>query len=122
MQGYHQPPINRVLSALLAAGCTYRPAPNDLDSWQANCPTHDDGKPSLNVRRNHNGSVWIKCWGGCSKEGILAALGLEWRDLWDAQEQDSGRASKLFVKPFLEPHLRRAMEDLIRMDDERRAA
>lgn len=119
--GYSQPPINRVLSALLAAGCTYRASSTDVDSWQANCPTHDDGKPSLHVKRNHDGSIWLKCWSGCAKEGILHALGLEWRDLWDASEHDSGRR-KVFVKPLLEPHLRRAMEDLIRMDDERRAA
>jgi hypothetical protein len=64
--------------------------------------------------------VWLKCWAGCSKEGVLAALGLEWRDLWDAAERDSGRRD---VKPPLLPgHLRRAMEMLIGADDERRAA
>jgi len=120
MRDYRQPPIDRVLAALNDAGCAYRPAAADLDSWQAECPTHDDTKPSLNVRRNHDGTVWIKCWAGCSKEGILHALGLEWRDLWDASEHDAGRA-KPFVKPLLPPHLRRAMEELIRLDDERRA-
>ncbi len=119
-KGYGTPPINRVLGALLGAGCSYRPA-RSVDEWEARCPTHEDSKPSLVIRRNADGSVWLKCWAGCAKEQILAALGLEWRDLWDASEQDAGR-SKGYVKPLLPAHLRRAMEDLIRLDDERKAA
>lgn len=123
MRGYTSPPIDRVLAALAEAGCAYRPSPRDPDVWQATCPTHDDHDPSLQVTRNRDGSIWLKCWSGsCPKEGILAALGLEWRDLWDANEHDAGRACQPFVKPFLPAHLRRAMEDLIRLDDERRAA
>jgi hypothetical protein len=105
---------------LNAAGCDWR-CSRDVDQWVAQCPTHDDSRPSLVVRRNHDGSVWLKCWGGCSKEGILAALGLEWRDLWEASERDFDRA-KPVVRPLLAPHLRRAMVDLLRLDDERRAA
>lgn len=113
------PPVNRVLYALSAAGCEYRPA-RSVDEWEAQCPTHDDSRPSLVVRRNPDGTVWIKCWsGGCSKEGILHALGLQWRDLWDGSERDSGRAGG-HVKPLLPAHLRRAMEDLLRRDDEAR--
>jgi hypothetical protein len=113
------PPINRVLFALTGAGCDWRPSTADVDSWQAQCPTHEDTRPSLLVRRNGDGSVWLKCWAGCSKEGVLAALGLEWRDLWDAAERDYGRRD---VKPPLLPgHLRRAMQDLLSAD-ERRAA
>lgn len=115
------PPINRVLNALHNAGCTYRPSPQDVDSWGALCPTHDDTRPSLHVKRNHDGTIWFRCWAGCSKEGILHALGLEWRDLWAASEHDPGRRSR-FVKPLLPAHLRRAMEDLLRADDLRRAA
>lgn len=119
----HQPdpPVNRVLNALLGAGCTYRPA-RSVDEWEAHCPTHEDSKPSLVVRRNGDGSVWIKDWAGCSKEAILDALGLEWRDLWDASENDYGRRDALKPKPLLPAHLRRAMEDLLRLDDERRKA
>jgi hypothetical protein len=122
VKGHSQPPINRVLDALLAAGCTYRPSTTDLDSWQAFCPSHDDVRdPSLHIRRNHDGMIWIKCWAGCAKEGILHALGLEWRDLWDGSQHDGGRKN-LYVKPFLEPHIRAAMLDALRRDDERRAA
>jgi hypothetical protein len=59
--------------------------------------------------------------GRLQKEGILAALGLEWRDLWDAAEHDPGRRHATRQRPLLAPHLRRAMEELLRMDDERRA-
>lgn len=112
------PPINRVLAALLAAGCDYRPA-RSVDEWQAHCPTHEDSHPSLVIRRNGDGSVWVKCWGGCAKEAILDALGLEWRDLWDASEHDHGRRQPT-VRPLLAPHLRRALLELLRLDDERR--
>ena len=114
------PPVDRVLGGLTAAGCGWRGG-RDVDSWAAECPTHDDTRPSLLIRRNHDGSVWLKCWAGCSKEGILAALGLEWRDLWEASDRDYDRA-KPNVRPLLPPHLRRAMQDLLRRDDERRAA
>lgn len=116
------PPINRVLFALTSAGCDWKPAARDVDSWQSQCPTHDDHDPSLHVNRNADGSIWLKCWAGCSKEGILAALGLEWRDLWDGSQFDAGRGRGLNVKPLLPAHLRRAMEDLLKADDERRAA
>jgi hypothetical protein len=119
MKDYRQPPIDRILAALLGAGCDYRPA-KSVDEWEAHCPTHTDSRPSLAVRRNGDGSVWLKCWSGCSKEGILAALSLEWRDLWDAAEHDPGRRQQ-YAKPLLAPHLRRAMEELLRLDDERRA-
>lgn len=115
------PPINRVLNALHNAGCTYRPSPTDVDSWGAQCPTHQDTRPSLHIKRNHDGMVWIKCWAGCPKEQILAALGLEWRDLWEASERDTGRAQP-FVRPLLPAHLRRAMEQMLLLDDARRAA
>src|SRR4051812_25519758 len=68
MKGYEQPPINRVLAALHGAGCAYRPG-RDVDQWIAHCPTHDDTRPSLEIRRNADGMVWIKDWSGaCSKE------------------------------------------------------
>jgi hypothetical protein len=119
---YEQPPINRVLAALLSVGCDYRPA-KSVDEWEAHCPTHQDTHPSLVVRRNGDGSVWLKDWSGqCSKETILDALGLEWRDLWDAAEHDPGRRHATRQRPLLAPHLRRAMEELLKLDDERRAA
>lgn len=120
-KGYEQPPINRFLAALNSAGCDYRASTTGTDSWQALCPTHSDTQPSLNVTRNGDGMVWFKCWAGCPKEGILHALGLSWSDLWEGSHHDPDRANK-YVKPLLAPHLRRAMEDLLKLDDERRAA
>lgn len=113
------PPINRVLFALTGAGCEWRAAQRDVDSWHAQCPTHDDTRPSLQITRNADGSIYFRCWAGCSKEGILAALGLGWRDLWDAADRDYGRRD--VKRPLLPVHLRRAMEQLIGADDERRS-
>lgn len=120
-KGYKQPPINLVLGRLAGAGCDYRPA-QSVDEWQAQCPVHEDSRPSVVVRRNGDGSVWLKCWAGCSKESMLAALGLEWRDLWEHSEHDAGRRNGSFVKPLLPPHLRLAMEQLLAADDKKRAA
>lgn len=108
------PPVNRVLDALLRAGCEYRAG--RVDYWEAACPTHEDSRPSLVVKRNAQGCVWIKCWAGCPKEGILAALGLEWRDLWEDSDRDFGRSAPV-VRGGLPGHLRRAMRDALARDD-----
>jgi len=55
--------------------------------WKASCPlgdnhSHGDRNPSLMLREDVDGRVWIKCYGGCDKESILSALGLTWRDLY----------------------------------------
>lgn len=108
------PPINDFLASLSAVGCSYRPA-RCVDEWEALCPTHEDTRASLVVRRNGDGSVWFKCWAGCSKEGILHALGLSWRDLWDQCERDYGRRD--YRAPLLPANVRRAMLDLLARDD-----
>ena len=55
--------------------------------WSARCPApghaHNDRKASLSVVVGVNGGVLLKCFTGCTVETILAALGLEWADLWD---------------------------------------
>ena len=110
-------PVERVLTAL----SDYRPARNP-DEWEAICPAHDDTQPSLVIRRNADGMVWIKCWAGCSKESILESLGLEWRDLWERSEHDTG-ARNYAGRPSDEiaPHLRQAMHQLLARE-EREAA
>ena len=46
------------------------------------CPAHDDKKPSLAVRERADGVLLIRCHAGCATEEILAALGLEFSDLY----------------------------------------
>lgn len=50
--------------------------------WRARCPGHDDTNPSMSVSEGDDGRVLVKCWAGCTAEAIVAALGLEIRDLY----------------------------------------
>lgn len=40
--------------------------------WQ--CPSHEDGSPSLSVNQAPNGAALMKCFGGCSTLDVLHAL------------------------------------------------
>ncbi|MFO0877408.1 MAG: DUF3987 domain-containing protein [Gemmataceae bacterium] len=55
--------------------------------WKAHCPAHEDRKPSLSVSQGDDGTVLIKCHAGCTTEAILAAIGLEMRDLFPPKDR-----------------------------------
>jgi len=52
--------------------------------WLALCPVpaHDDRTPSFSVRELDDGRVLLHCFGGCAVEDVLAAIGLEFDDLF----------------------------------------
>ena len=50
--------------------------------WVARCPAHEDRSPSLSIREIADGTVLIHDFAGCSPSDILAAVGLELRDLF----------------------------------------
>jgi 5S rRNA maturation endonuclease (ribonuclease M5) len=50
--------------------------------WTAACPAHKDTHPSLSVRIGDREQILVKCWAGCPLESILAALGLQARELF----------------------------------------
>ena len=50
--------------------------------WLARCPSHDDRSPSLSVRAGDNGAVLIHCFAGCAPGEVLAAVGMEFGDLY----------------------------------------
>ena len=52
-------------------------------SYKGPCPTHGDRKPSLSVSEGDDGRVLIKCFAGCATEEVVAALGLEMKDLFE---------------------------------------
>jgi hypothetical protein len=58
--------------------------------WEARCPAHEDRQPSLRVGEGADGRVLLKCHAGCTVEAIVAAVGLELRDLF-AGEGEGGR-------------------------------
>ncbi|MBA2686894.1 MAG: AAA family ATPase [Gemmatimonadaceae bacterium] len=54
------------------------------DSIVAKCPAHDDGTASLSIAEGRDGRAILKCHAGCTTEAVVAAAGLELRDLFDA--------------------------------------
>jgi hypothetical protein len=52
-------------------------------SYKGLCPSHDDREPSLSVSEGDDGRVLIKCFAGCATEEVVAALGLEMKDLFE---------------------------------------
>jgi hypothetical protein len=49
--------------------------------WMARCPAHDDRHPSLSIREN-DGRILVHCFAGCPVDAVVAAIGLEMRDLF----------------------------------------
>lgn len=50
--------------------------------WMAKCPAHEDRSPSLSVRETSDGTVLIRCFAGCGAADVVAAVGLELKDLF----------------------------------------
>lgn len=73
--------------------------------WIARCPAHDDRHPSLSVRETADGTVLLKCWTGCGAADVVAAVGLELRDLFPPRMDD---------RPPLRKHERWASVDVLR--------
>ena len=52
------------------------------EGWTAVCPGHDDRNPSLAIGQGDDGRWLLTCHAGCDLDRILAALGLEAKDLF----------------------------------------
>jgi hypothetical protein len=50
--------------------------------WVAKCPAHADRSPSLSIAEGDEGRTLVRCFGGCDVTDVLAALGLNLRDLF----------------------------------------
>ena len=50
--------------------------------WMARCPAHEDRSPSLSIRESADHTVLLKCFAGCGAADVVAAVGLELRDLF----------------------------------------
>ena len=69
--------------------------------WQARCPAHDDKNPSLSVKEINDGTLLLKCWGGCSAGEIVGAVGLELSDLFPKQDAfDHTRTPRRETRPW----------------------
>jgi hypothetical protein len=50
--------------------------------WTALCPAHDDRCPSLSIKIGEEGRTLLRCHAGCATEDVVAAAGLQMRDLF----------------------------------------
>jgi hypothetical protein len=72
--------VDRVRAALQAHGS--RIEGRKPDDFMAQCPEHDDGRPSLHVSQG-SGKALLHCHAKCTPEAIVSALGLTMADLAD---------------------------------------
>lgn len=68
------------------------------DRWIATCTAHEDRNPSLTVRVLDDGRVLLHCFTGCETSDVLAAIGLEFSDLFP--EKRIGHNVKRERHPF----------------------
>jgi hypothetical protein len=61
-------------------------AKSSRDGWIARCPAHDDRTPSLSIAEGNDGRVLLKCFGGCSTDSVVSALGMTMADLMPPKE------------------------------------
>ncbi len=73
-------PIEKLVSALEAHGMKGKGS-----AWQ--CPAHDDLRASLSVSTGKDGRALVRCHAGCKTADVLAAIGLEERDLFPESEK-----------------------------------
>lgn len=83
--------LNMLLSSL------HKVTHTGKDRWKACCPAHDDKSPSLAIR-DADGRILLHCFGGCSTEAVLSAVGLTFADLMP--EQAKGHHKPKERKPF----------------------
>lgn len=67
---------------------------NGPGRWLACCPAHQDRSPSLAVRETPDGTILVKCFAGCPTPDVLAAVGVELKDLFPQRGRDDYHASK----------------------------
>jgi hypothetical protein len=68
----------------------FRAPEHRKDGWWVFCPVHADGQKrqrrSLRIADGRRGTL-LKCWAGCAKLAILAAVGCVWADVCPAKDQ-----------------------------------
>lgn len=69
--------------------------------WIACCPAHDDKSPSLAIRETEDGRVLVHCFGGCSVESVLGAIGLDMAALFPERDRTPGAGPKPERRPWL---------------------
>ncbi len=66
---------------------------------EARCPSHEDRTASLSVTTAPDGKVLLHCHAGCTPQAIVAAAGLEMKDLFMPNENGHAGNGKATAKP-----------------------
>lgn len=81
--------------------------PKFAESYKACCPAHDDKNPSLGIAQTDDGMILINCLSHqCAPADILAAVGLEFSDLYEKPLHSHNKPVK---KPFPAADILRAL-------------
>jgi hypothetical protein len=88
----------RVFDALTAHGSQSRDVRQNRAMFQ--CPAHADNNPSLEII-DKSDKVILACYAGCQNDDVIAALGLEWGDLFDNDLTTYARTSETLVRSYL---------------------
>lgn len=75
--------------AKLGAVREVSPRKNHRRSFIAQCPAHDDTRPSLYVDEGESGNVLIKCWAGCGATDVINSVDLCMSELFPDSNYDS---------------------------------
>lgn len=73
-------PIDRVLQGLTKV------RQRQPGQYSTCCPAHEDKGPSLSVRETPDGAVLLHCFAGCEVSEIVAAIGLQFPDLFPPRD------------------------------------
>lgn len=73
------------------------------NKWRAKCPSHDDRRPSLDIKEARDGVVLLICRAGCETENVLRAVGLDFSDLYPETVKHRIRPTKHPLKPRVNP-------------------
>jgi len=65
------------------------------DRWTASCPAHEDRSPSLAIRETEDGRILLKCFGGCSVQEIVGAIGMDIGELFPPDDKLSHHKPKV---------------------------
>lgn len=99
-------PIEKVLSRLPG----HRTAG---DGFKACCPSHEDRNPSLSIREADDGTVLVKCFGGCPTPQVVSDLGLNMAELFPTPSEPPWPA-KTSAKPHAQPRNFASADDAIK--------
>ena len=56
------------------------------NEYMALCPAHNDKNPSLSIGYSKNeGQILLHCHAGCKTEDVLHSVGLQLKDLYEAE-------------------------------------